>query len=158
MQSFRYTNQEKKNIYMLLYDWALIESIPTWKYFNLLVYKFNEKTQKWRNCWTFNQIVYFKWLTFLKEPSNANNNNECHWIKLLKCGRILLIIFKKSNFLRINFKIIQSIHFKSDDFWQLNVPVEALSSSRTSPALQTILLSLFAVNPPSTPCPRCSVI
>ena len=151
MQSFRYTNQEKKYIYMLLYDWALIESIPTWKYFNLLVYKFNEKTQKWRNCWTFNQIVYFNRLTFLKEPSNANNNNECHWvIKIWNDSRY----FKKSNFLRINFKMIQSIHFKFDDFWQLNIPMEPLPSSGTSPVLQNILLSPFAINPPATPCAR----
>ena len=55
-------------IYMLLYDWALIESILTLKYFNLLVYKFNEKMEKWRYYWTFNQIAYLKRHTFLKNP------------------------------------------------------------------------------------------
>ena len=77
---------------MLLYDWALIGSIPIFKYFNLIVHKFNEKLQKWRNCWTFSQIVYLKGYTFLKEPSNANNN-DYNWIKLLKFGMILLITF-----------------------------------------------------------------
>ena len=58
----------KVYIYMLLHDWALIESILTLKYFNLLVYKFNEKMEKWRYYWTFNQIAYLKRHTFLKNP------------------------------------------------------------------------------------------
>ena len=36
-------------------------------------------------------VVYLKRYTFLKEPSNANNNYNC--IKLLKFGMILLITF-----------------------------------------------------------------
>ena len=62
---------------MLLYDLSCIESIPTLKYFNLLVYKLNENNTKLKKLLNF-QIVYLKRHTFLKEPSNANKNNECN--------------------------------------------------------------------------------